>query len=210
MSATTCRCKTNGPTVTERDLACENQAHSAQWQQHEARIRDDGEFVQAIVNGGLAHLTEQHPDEEPGPAAPCPRCGGPNGAHGVVHVRHGNGGGSNRPCPDAPTMALPTRDELVQAFAAVDGNQRSHWALLDRLYGPFADAVLTLLSRTSGGRPSAAAELNWFLIRLRRHVGAHDASMALGRQVSAEEMAAMNAWRSYFLATDIGAEADRG
>jgi hypothetical protein len=44
------------------------------------------------------------------------------------------------------TAALPTRDELVQALAAVDGNQRSHWALLDRLYGPLADGVLALLA----------------------------------------------------------------
>ena len=35
------------------------------------------------------------------PATPCPRCGG-IGTHGTVHVRHGNGGGHNTPCPDAP------------------------------------------------------------------------------------------------------------
>lgn len=28
----------------------------------------------------------------------CPRCGCV-GAHGYVHVRHGNGGGHNEPCP---------------------------------------------------------------------------------------------------------------
>lgn len=32
-------------------------------------------------------------------AGPCPRCGGMNGSHGIVHVRHGNGGGHNEPCP---------------------------------------------------------------------------------------------------------------
>jgi len=30
----------------------------------------------------------------------CPKCGGLNGAHGLVHTRHGNGGGSNSPCPN--------------------------------------------------------------------------------------------------------------
>ena len=29
----------------------------------------------------------------------CRHCGGHDGAHGLVHVRYGNGGGGNRPCP---------------------------------------------------------------------------------------------------------------
>lgn len=33
----------------------------------------------------------------------CPRCAGTDGRHGLVHVRHGNGGGHNEPCPNAPT-----------------------------------------------------------------------------------------------------------
>ena len=37
---------------------------------------------------------------QPGRPAPCPRCGGV-GTHGMVHVRHGNGGGHNVPCPEA-------------------------------------------------------------------------------------------------------------
>lgn len=32
----------------------------------------------------------------------CPRCAGTNGHHGKVHVRHGNGGGHNEPCPNTP------------------------------------------------------------------------------------------------------------
>jgi hypothetical protein len=32
----------------------------------------------------------------------CPRCAGTNGNHGQVHVRHGNGGGHNEPCPNTP------------------------------------------------------------------------------------------------------------
>lgn len=29
----------------------------------------------------------------------CNHCGSPDGAHGLVHVRYGNGGGGNVPCP---------------------------------------------------------------------------------------------------------------
>lgn len=32
----------------------------------------------------------------------CPRCAGTNGNHGLVHKRHGNGGGHNEPCPNTP------------------------------------------------------------------------------------------------------------
>ena len=38
---------------------------------------------------------------EPSTATVCPRCAGANGNHGLVHVRYGNGGGSNEPCPRA-------------------------------------------------------------------------------------------------------------
>ena len=42
----------------------------------------------------------------------CPRCGGLNGSHGFVHVRHGNGGGHNEPCPvvDAPDKHIYLND----------------------------------------------------------------------------------------------------
>lgn len=36
----------------------------------------------------------------------CPECGGLDGLHGLVHVRHGNGGGHNEMCPRyAPELA---------------------------------------------------------------------------------------------------------
>lgn len=38
----------------------------------------------------------------------CPRCAGTNGNHSQVHMRHGNGGGHNEPCPNTPP-ALPSR-----------------------------------------------------------------------------------------------------
>ena len=44
----------------------------------------------------------------------CAQCGGLDGAHGLVHVRYGNGGGGNRPCPKAwdtaasPPLSAPT------------------------------------------------------------------------------------------------------
>lgn len=39
-------------------------------------------------------------------AAPCPRCGGQGGHHGLVHKRHAEGGGgTNTPCPNTPADA---------------------------------------------------------------------------------------------------------
>lgn len=31
---------------------------------------------------------------------PCPRCGGLNGSHGLIHRRYGNGAGGNVTCPE--------------------------------------------------------------------------------------------------------------
>jgi hypothetical protein len=41
------------------------------------------------------------------PEQRCPRCAGLNGYHGSVHVRHGNGGGHNEPCPNTPAAPAP-------------------------------------------------------------------------------------------------------
>jgi hypothetical protein len=41
----------------------------------------------------------------------CPKCGGQAGSHGLIHTRHANGGGSNRPCPNAPTGVGETGGE---------------------------------------------------------------------------------------------------
>lgn len=46
-------------------------------------------FIKVADEGG-----EENPDR-------CPDCGGMNGRHGLVHVRHGNGGGHNELCPRA-------------------------------------------------------------------------------------------------------------
>ena len=37
--------------------------------------------------------------DPPADVVRCPSCAGTNGNHGYVHVRHGNGGGHNEPCP---------------------------------------------------------------------------------------------------------------
>lgn len=39
--------------------------------------------------------------EDTVPVVVCPRCGHPRPGHGMVHVRHGNGGGHNEPCPES-------------------------------------------------------------------------------------------------------------
>jgi hypothetical protein len=37
----------------------------------------------------------------------CIRCGGPKVAHGMVHVRTGNGGGHNVRCPESDSRVDP-------------------------------------------------------------------------------------------------------
>ncbi len=48
--------------------------------------------------------TEFNAGEDPAVAvaaqAFCASCGGSNGHHLLVHIRHGNGGGHNEPCPE--------------------------------------------------------------------------------------------------------------
>mgnify|MGYP006370113105 FL=1 len=56
---------------------------------------DDVECVAAMTTPDTQNQTE----------ARCPRCDGRNGHHGLVHVRHGNGGGHNEPCPETPRDA---------------------------------------------------------------------------------------------------------
>lgn len=49
----------------------------------------------------------------------CRRCGG-IGTHGTVHVRHGNGGGHNEPCPEA-------RGDVLEPNDPADGHGRPGW-----------------------------------------------------------------------------------
>lgn len=52
------------------------------------------------MNGLWWHDETTQPEAgEPTPR--CPSCGQVGGGHGMVHVRHGNGGGHNEPCPKA-------------------------------------------------------------------------------------------------------------
>lgn len=44
----------------------------------------------------------------------CPECGSLNDSHGPVHVRHGNGGGSNQPCSRANQVT--TEERISQLF----------------------------------------------------------------------------------------------
>lgn len=51
----------------------------------------------------------------------CPRCAGTNGHHGKIHVRHGNGGGHNEPCPNTPpTPAAELYPEHTRQAAVLD------------------------------------------------------------------------------------------
>lgn len=51
--------------------------------------------------------------------APCPRCGG-TGEHGMVHTRYGNGGGGNRPCPEAQPTPVAFEADTDRAVAWAD------------------------------------------------------------------------------------------
>lgn len=72
----------------------------------------------------------------------CPECGGTNGAHGVVHVRHPQGGGgTNRPCPHAAGgRLLGTVTEAAEALG-VDNAQIIDWTASGRLVMDEQDAA---------------------------------------------------------------------
>ena len=45
----------------------------------------------------------------------CPRCGGLNGTHGLVHERHpAGGGGTNKRCPNAPVATTVAFDSATE------------------------------------------------------------------------------------------------
>lgn len=54
-------------------------------------------------------------------SAVCPRCGGLDGAHGLIHNRHGNGGGSNKPCPASSDRVMGTDSARVVGRFAPGG-----------------------------------------------------------------------------------------
>lgn len=57
----------------------------------------------------------------------CPRCAGTNGNHGEVHVRHGNGGGHNEPCPNAPTPDDAARAEADRLWFSGEHGSPVDW-----------------------------------------------------------------------------------
>jgi len=76
----------------------------------------------------------------------CSRCGGTNGQHSPVHTRYGNGGGGNKPCPNAPMTldraraigANPFRKSSAVLDAAIDmltsqGNDESDEHLIEAI-----------------------------------------------------------------------------
>jgi hypothetical protein len=74
---------------------------------HEASAYDDLGILIGYTEQchGGTEASADHSDTE-ALAARCSRCGGKAGQHGFVHVRHGNGGGHNEPCPLTPSEEL--------------------------------------------------------------------------------------------------------
>lgn len=73
---------------------------------------------ETVSTDGAPFGYDQSHDQTPDDAAPtrCPRCAGTNGNHVEVHVRHGNGGGHNEPCPNAPTPDDAARAEAERLY----------------------------------------------------------------------------------------------
>lgn len=76
--------------IRQRGTACSDPEFIAAYLQQELNQARDQAI--AYVERFLAETTNQQ--------SRCPRCGGLDGVHGLVHVRHGNGGGHNEPCPN--------------------------------------------------------------------------------------------------------------
>jgi len=56
----------------------------------------------------------------------CPKCGGLNGAHNLVHVRYGNGGGGNKPCPNATCTCVVDCAEHPPTACSLSGAPHVH------------------------------------------------------------------------------------
>lgn len=93
----------------------------------------------------------------------CARCGGTQDAHGLVHVRHGNGGGHNEPCPNTKPQVW----QLQGAYDELEAWQLAAQPLADKLaeladeydaiVGSIAGLILT--ADEAGELRRAAAQL---------------------------------------------------
>lgn len=77
---------------------------------------DGGVFAFIPTTGAPVRIRVELVREQP-TTTTCPRCAGTNGNHGMVHVRHGNGGGHNEPCPNTPDDV----EAQIKADAAAKG-----------------------------------------------------------------------------------------
>lgn len=118
--------------------AAQDAAEQAEADEHEQQQLDAmGKHEETLTEGSdkaeaIAALFGGRPPEQR-----CPRCAGLNGYHGSVHVRHGNGGGHNEPCPNTPTpddhgMGLDTTDSLnAEALAEIAADEPQTWNDVD-------------------------------------------------------------------------------
>ena len=69
------------------------------------------EVVSIGRDGQAKKLDDAEPPIQRDDKTLCPRCGGSNGAHGLIHSRHENGGGSNKPCPNGVNIEAGDSDD---------------------------------------------------------------------------------------------------
>jgi hypothetical protein len=91
----------------------------------------------------------------------CTRCGGLNGAHGLVHERYGNGGGGNKPCPNDSGVIRADRIDKhdvtvsacksLQEIVGVVGAKSSFDALVDAKVAEFSETASRVVA--TGGEP---------------------------------------------------------
>lgn len=107
----------------------------------------------------------------------CPDCGGLNGTHGVVHVRHDNGGGHNRPCPQIPAVEdeetpVDVADRIVHDAKTRD-LLRAAYALTHKIHEGRKNPVFADLNHAGGlsGLMASRESLSTEIRRRARPVG---------------------------------------
>lgn len=127
-------------TLTDEEIKAEARRR---YNHQSVRDRYDADLLMAGFEDGASWAVERIAARQA--ATRCSECGGLGGVHGLVHVRHDNGGGSNRPCSKGPRIVARSEaqvkaEALREAQAALTAdlddfpdrgmNIRARWACL--------------------------------------------------------------------------------